>query len=1115
MTRRRSLLALARGLLSLTLLLALLIGPPLFLAVAVGWPLPTDIPTWEEFRQTIDFGIPHETLLKSAALIVWAAWLLLALSIITEVASAAGARVARRLALVPQLHALIARLVTSATFVITTFGPVRAGASAAPEAAPQVELVVAEDTTRTASAIADLPDNGQQSPAQTGRPAGRLTPPPLPEIEVQRHDSYWAIAERTLGNGTRWRQIHDLNIGRTMPDGATITEASQDLRTGWILLLPQDAVIERSEPTPDELSGSEPDSTVETAHPAGAPVEITVQPGDNLWCLAEDHLTTVFGRAVPAAEVAPYWLRFIETNRSRLVNPDDPDLVYPGQTFILPAIERPHVSGEGDVVGAPGPPDEASRTVPTDSTSTTVPEDAADENAESPASDADGGLAPHGAPPSTSDGAGRSDDSSERPATTQPSMPEPPNQNGSPSAEQGDSATDDNGQPSTAVDVKVPVGVSAALAALTVAALTRRRQARRRLIGSSRSSRRRPPEDIETERGLAALSGDVLASAWRATSYLGDVLRAGTKLPTITGLVAHTSGETTVCFGDPVLPVEPFVEHPDDPRRWLLPTADLQTTRPSRSEPGSHEDDATERPAPVLETMVVLGHTDDGDWVFADLESLGAVSVVGDPTNAKRLARSLIAELALQPLDHYVNVTVAGLDFPEITHQEVVWVDHLDEHLTRTLERSANDVAAYLHTEGVDSTAAARATGLPRDGLVATVLATAPGADPVLLTRLAQAASRGSHSVGLVALDSIEAATTQLVVLDDGTMQVPHLGLTVHAAGLDPDDMQRIDELLRNEPDRPDRNTLASDAAPSDAGGATHLVLDATVPTNGDETPDYEPPAWDYCVRLFADLRVETADGEEVSFVQGEHPKAKSRSGHRGPDLLAYLGLQPDRSATVDNLREHMWWHQPVDIRTLDNLLSATRRLLGGGEQHLSYRSGPADRRRVRLAPSVVTDLELLEHALGYARQVAGLAPTKALAPLAAQLDRIESPAFQPGCPGQGLAEWASASSIYDGIAQAVVEAAQLAADLHCRTGSPSGAVSAVNKGLRACPHNEALVRAGMQRDAQAGHRDAAHHRYTALVTCLQRDNLTPDPDTTALHNQLMDSLSQVATGES
>jgi hypothetical protein len=61
-----------------------------------------------------------------------------------------------------------------------------------------------------------------------------------------------------------------------------------------------------------------------------------VQPGDHLWSIAESHLGDALGRIPTDAEIAPYWRRLIEHNRLRLADPDEPDLIFPGQVFELP-----------------------------------------------------------------------------------------------------------------------------------------------------------------------------------------------------------------------------------------------------------------------------------------------------------------------------------------------------------------------------------------------------------------------------------------------------------------------------------------------------------------------------------------------------------------------------------------------------------------------------------------------------------------------------------------------------------------------------------------------------------------------------------------------------------
>jgi LysM domain len=73
---------------------------------------------------------------------------------------------------------------------------------------------------------------------------------------------------------------------------------------------------------------------LEPAPPATGTIVVS---GDSLWSIAEDALR-VAGHGDPRdQEVAGYWRRLIDANRSSLVAPSNPDLIYPGQHLTLPS----------------------------------------------------------------------------------------------------------------------------------------------------------------------------------------------------------------------------------------------------------------------------------------------------------------------------------------------------------------------------------------------------------------------------------------------------------------------------------------------------------------------------------------------------------------------------------------------------------------------------------------------------------------------------------------------------------------------------------------------------------------------------------------------------------
>jgi len=70
--------------------------------------------------------------------------------------------------------------------------------------------------------------------------------------------------------------------------------------------------------------------------PAPAAREVVVRPGDSFWRLAERHQAERLGRQPTDSEVVACWVDLVARNRDRLVVPDDPDLIFPGQVLEIP-----------------------------------------------------------------------------------------------------------------------------------------------------------------------------------------------------------------------------------------------------------------------------------------------------------------------------------------------------------------------------------------------------------------------------------------------------------------------------------------------------------------------------------------------------------------------------------------------------------------------------------------------------------------------------------------------------------------------------------------------------------------------------------------------------------
>jgi DNA-binding SARP family transcriptional activator len=260
----------AAGLLALVVLV-----PPALLLALAGSPL--DPPAALRSRDAVTGSVDDTSLLW---LLSTAAWLLYAHLLATLMVEAARQTRGSTLRLpLPGLlfgvnaalasHLIASLVLTSASQHTTGLTPalvrtaVIAPAATGPAPTPAPDLQqhrqLARPTTTT---------TGSPAHAAAGLVECRVLPP-----EGRDHDTLWDIAERHLGDGTRWRDIFALNDGRLMPDGQRLTRASL-IYPGWVLTLPADAValeIDRVPPRPATPSaGHAPAALLPTATPESA-----------------------------------------------------------------------------------------------------------------------------------------------------------------------------------------------------------------------------------------------------------------------------------------------------------------------------------------------------------------------------------------------------------------------------------------------------------------------------------------------------------------------------------------------------------------------------------------------------------------------------------------------------------------------------------------------------------------------------------------------------------------------------------------------------------------------------------------------------------------------------
>lgn len=324
--------AVARGLLSLTVLAALLVGLPILLWWATTIVGPPGAAALGSLFSTDDSG---QVFLLALAVAGWVGWVLFACAVLLEIPAQLRGRAA------PQIRGLVgqraaATLVGAVLLALPTTTALAAPATAVPAAPP---------TSASASAVPT------PTPATTARPEGETTRSAYTVRDLRPAESLWSIAEQTLGDGQRWEEIAALNEGRTMTDGS-IFRTEHPIQPGWLLTLP----------TAADTAGMPAQGTA-TGPGGDTGTEYSVRQGDSLTSIAADQL----GNADRYTEI-------FELNRGKAL-PDgagtftDPDLIHPGQRLALPGTGRPPAAepptaAPGTAPAAPAPATTATAPAP-------------------------------------------------------------------------------------------------------------------------------------------------------------------------------------------------------------------------------------------------------------------------------------------------------------------------------------------------------------------------------------------------------------------------------------------------------------------------------------------------------------------------------------------------------------------------------------------------------------------------------------------------------------------------------------------------------------------------------------------------------------------------------
>ncbi|MFB8247381.1 hypothetical protein ACFC5X_20345 [Streptomyces sp. NPDC055952] len=632
-----------KAVLSLIVLAAAVAGLPLLLAWAT--PAIWDA-THDDLMHLLDRQDTGAVFLLLLVAVGWIGWAQFAFCAVRELIAQLRGRTWHAPRGLGSSQRAAALLIGSILVLLPTSSALASDAQAAP--ATTGALIPGQATQAPHAAEADQPS-----------PSTSASPSLYTVREMRPAESLWSIAERELGAGEQWREIADLNEGRTMVDGQ-VFHANSFLQPGWQLEMPD---------TADAAGG------VRTQLGDGAPAAdergehvVTVHSGDYLSKIAEEELGD-----------AAAWPELFEASRDKpqprgLPAISDPDVIYAGQQVTVPGAHTDQ------------PPQDRDQGEESESRETTPPATQKPDGEQTPGGGSGDEQAPvpsHTAAPAPEASApsaeasrpaeqGRQDQaapSASASATPRPSTSVSPPA-ASPSAESSGSttsasppATTASETPATApasgpLSLRTVLGAGALLAAAITGALALRRTLQRR--------RRKPGEKIAIASETSTAEAQLAAAA-----EPGGAARLDMALRTLAHQAAQTEGTTAVpplraarigARAVEVLPEDlsqeaqaPFVSGQGG--WWVLaPDAVLLD-----------EEAAREVPAPYP-GLVTVGSTEAGQLVLLNLAQLPALLLDGNPVHISEVCTSLALELGMSPWGSDVEVVTIGFgeDLPQL-----------------------------------------------------------------------------------------------------------------------------------------------------------------------------------------------------------------------------------------------------------------------------------------------------------------------------------------------------------------------------------------------------------------------------------------------------------------
>ncbi|APU15277.1 BTAD domain-containing putative transcriptional regulator [Actinoalloteichus fjordicus] len=251
---------------ALAALIALLCGVPWALVRYIGWPLPDRLPSLAEIPDMLLSPMTTGLLLDVLACLCWLAWGVFLLDVARSAVHAVGG-VHRRPGRGGPRHTVAAVLV--GVLIVAVLGG-RAPPTSTP-AAPVVAALHDDDLRGKPSVTLVGMQDAASSADEQARPTTVIVRAPQDGV----HDSLWRIAQRTLGDGTRWPDIYALNEGTSQPGGRALTNPAL-IHPGQELLLPHHTASDH--PRPDSHPPESPDHTPAPPPAPPSPPHLDAEP---------------------------------------------------------------------------------------------------------------------------------------------------------------------------------------------------------------------------------------------------------------------------------------------------------------------------------------------------------------------------------------------------------------------------------------------------------------------------------------------------------------------------------------------------------------------------------------------------------------------------------------------------------------------------------------------------------------------------------------------------------------------------------------------------------------------------------------------------------------------